>query len=187
MKAVWLLFLLSIPCACLYAQDDAVSVRSCLLSLHPENHRGIARYFDWKLDPHGDAVFTPGLAVAYDKGAAGMPFSHIRFAASVFVDCVQYPAGFAGAGAVFPLLRETDYSVYGCIGAGVYARKDWRSISPALDAKTMIRIGGVQWAVLPFPEIELRLHPWSSPCSMVFSIYSIIYVSMFSAGVQMTL
>ena len=163
---------------------DSLSVRADLLSVHPENHRGSARYFDWKLDPHGDLVFTPGLVLGYDRAVEGKVYSHIRLSGSIFIDCVRYPAGFAGAGALFPLTHGDFYSLCACLGAGLYVRKDWLDVSPNFNSRTMIRSGPVQWVIMPYPEIELRLSPEGSRAAAVVSFASIIYVSMLCAGVQ---
>jgi hypothetical protein len=169
------------------AQPDDLALCVQGLSIHPENQRDFAEYYDRKLDSHGDFVFTPGFLIWYDRAVSNEWCSHVRFIGGYISDCIKYPAGFIGAGAVFPVTEKRDYSVNGCIGAGWYGRKDWSRRVDNYYSPVLQRTGSVEWMIMPYPEIELRLHPWSLPCSIVISFSSVIYVSQLSAGVLMNI
>jgi hypothetical protein len=183
MKTVGFTVLFILSFVYLNAQPDNLSLCIQGLSIHPENQHDFAEYYDRKLDSHGDFVFTPGFLIFYDRAVSNQWYSHVRFIGGFISDCIEYPAGFIGAGVVFPVIEKRNYSVNGCIGAGWYGRKDWTQRVDNYYSPVFQRTGSIEWVIMPYPEIELRLHPWSLPFSMVISFSSVIYVSQLSAGV----
>lgn len=187
MKLFIVIILLFIPLTTVSAQTDYLTLCMQGLSLHPENQRDLAGYYDRKLDPHGDFVYTPGVLLGYDKTISNTYFSHIRFVGSYMSDCLSFPAVFIGASGVFPLINEDNYSISGSIGAGWYGRKNWKYRIANHYQTIMRRSGSVEWIIMPTPELELKIHPWSFPGSLIVSFMTVIYVSQVSAGVQLNL
>lgn len=185
MKSAFLIALFILFTPVLNAHEDSLSLCLQGLSIHPENQEDLAESYDRKLDAHGDFVFTPGFSVSYDKTISSEWFSHVRFTGGYMSDCAALPAGFIGAGGVFPVIQKKYYSLYGCIGAGLFARDNWEDHVEDYYSPVMQQAGKLEWILLPYPEIEFRFHPWRSPFSVVVSFFSVIYVSQLSAGVQL--
>jgi len=182
-KAIFTVFFI-MSITVLNARTDSLSLSMQGLSIHPENQRDFAAYYDRKLDSHGDFVLTPGFMISYDLNIPDDRSDYIRITAGYISDCAKLPAGFIGSGILIPMIRQDYYSVYGCFGAGLFARRDWRSRINNYYSPVLQHSGSVEWMIMPYPEIELRLHPWDSRLSVIVSFFSVIYVSQLSAGVQ---
>jgi len=184
MKTILFITLFIISASGLNAERDSFSLSMQGLSIHPENQTDLAENYDRKLDSHGNFVFTPGFLISYDKSIHSEWFTHVRFTGGYMSDCAMLPAGFIGAGGIFPVIQKKYYSLYGCIGAGLYVREDWADHLENYYSPVMQQTGSVEWIILPYPEIELRIHPWDFPASVIISLFSVIYVSQLSAGLQ---
>lgn len=166
------------------AVADSISVCVEGLSIHPGNQRSFSDNYDRKLDSNGDFVITPGFLLFFDRAVSGDWFNRVRFMGSYISDCAGLPAGFIGAGAVCPVEDTGNYSVDFFLGGGWFGRRVWSSKFQNYYSPVLHQSGPVEWVIMPFPGIDLRLHPWRGPASLVVSFSTIIYVSQLSAGVQ---
>lgn len=187
MKKYFFILSLVILSADLNAQTDRISICVEGLSIHPENQRDFALYYDRKLDSNGDLVITPGFLLCYDRAVSNEWFTHLRFMGSFINDCAELPAGYVGAGVIRPMLKKRNYSLNAFLGGGWFVRSDWSSHFKNYYSPVMHKSGSVEWVIAPLPGIDLLIHPWRLPCSFIISFSTVIYVSQLCAGVQVNI
>jgi len=182
-KNIFILFLF-IFTADLSARTDSISLCMQGISIHPGNQEDFATDYDRKLDSHGNFIFTPGFLISYDRAVSNEWFTHVRFTGSYISDCAMLPAGYIGAGVIYPVIGGKNYSMNAFLGGGLFCRKDWTYRFKDHYSPVMQKARSVEWIITPFPGIDVSFHPWDFRGSLVISLSTVIYVSQLCAGVQ---
>lgn len=78
-----------------YAGTDYITIGAQPFSIHPDNQKPLAKYYERKLDHDAIVIFTPGAGLTYDRSVSMGWFTHIRYLASFMSDCANMPAGYA--------------------------------------------------------------------------------------------
>lgn len=185
MKRITVLILLLLKSS-LYASDDYVSLCAQGLSIHPGNQDNLARYYPRKLNRDAWFILTPGVLCTYDKSVQDDLFTHYRLACSYFDDCASMPAGYLAAGGLIDFLDKKYLSVQCFIGIAGYVRKNWK-YKIEHHSSAMFAAGPVEWIVLPFPGVEIQLHPADDSVQLIANFACLIYVSMVDVGFRVRL
>lgn len=167
-----------------HAMADSISLCMQGMSIHPGNQEDFSTDYDRKLDSRGNFIYTPGFLINYDIDVSGGWYTHLRITGSYIDDCAMLPAGYLGAGFLFPMVEDRVYSLNVFLGGGLFCRRDWLTRFPNHYSPVLQKAGPVEWIIAPFPGIEISLHPWRLPVNLVISFSTVIYVSQLCAGVQ---
>ena len=182
--ALFAAFLCASP---LNAEDDYAGAAFQPLSMHPGNQRHMAKYYDHKLDHNAILIYTPGAKLWYDRASGGDTFTHIRVIGVFMRDCADMPAGYAAVCGVLPFYDSGRFSAAGILGAGAFARKNWKYSKVGHTNSVLFDGGRVQWIVGPYPELELQYTIPSCRAQIVADIFTALYVSTASIGLRIPL
>lgn len=144
----------------------------------------MAKYYDHKLDDSAILIYTPGAKLWYDHAVHEDTVSHARFLGAFLRDCADMPAGYAAVCGVLPLLECGPVSASGILGAGVFARRNWKYSRVGHSNSILFNAGQIQWAVGPYPELELQCRLPECRARLVADFFTVLYVSALSFGVS---